>query len=170
MSRLDKQTHRNHFDTIGLRRDDARSIGGGKFLHAEHGGRVGTVNIRIHQPDASSSLSQSHCHVDRDRRLAHAAFAGTDGDRITNRHVDQSTHAPVVGDIRIHFDVYGFDTFDSFERIATVRFDLAFQRTSWRGEHHRKRYLVAFDLQVTDHVERDKILTEVRFLHSTKCF
>ena len=129
-----------------------------ELFHAEHGGNVGTVNVRIHQTHARAALGKCDGNIHRNRGLANSAFAGTDRDRVADRHVDQPAHATIIGNIRVQFDLNGLHTLNGHHRLPGFLFDLSAQRTGGCRQHDREGDDIVFDLQLADHVEGDKVL------------
>ena len=52
----------------------------GLLVGAKHERDVRTVNVAVKQSHFEAHLSESDCQIDRERGLADAALAGTDGD------------------------------------------------------------------------------------------
>ena len=76
-----QKSDRDHFEAVGFERLNAVVAEHlGLRVDAQHQGNVGAVNVGVEQADFVSQLGQNDREIDGERGLAHAAFAGTDGD------------------------------------------------------------------------------------------
>src|SRR5688572_9163162 len=78
----DEKSHGDEFDAVTFSRSDLTVLLFRGLGHAHHHGNVRAVDIRIEQPDLSSSQGHGYGEINGNSGFADSAFAAADGDDV----------------------------------------------------------------------------------------
>ena len=137
---------------------------------AKHHGDVGAVDVGVQHANLGAFQRQADGQVGADGALAHAALAAGNGHDVLDRDVELAGNAAVAAHLRVEAHLHVLHAgHQRLDRCGALVFHLAAQRAGRRRQHDGEADAVAADRHIADHIERDQIVVQFRFLHGTQC-
>ncbi len=139
------------------------------LCQAQHGGRVGAVDVGVDQANFGASFGQSNGQVDGDGAFTDAPFAAGDSDDVFDA-VDALAIGQgfLLGGFGCHFYRHIHDAWKLLHGFFAVLDDELPQGAGGRGQDEGKAHLSVVGLDIADHVELDQAFAQLGVLHRTQ--
>ena len=167
--RRSHEGHGHDRDIVGFRGEPAVVHLFRKSVDPQHHGDVRSVDIRVEDAHLRAEFCQGDGEVHRCGRLSDAALSARHGNHVPDPFDFRlPLLRPASGRPGRHADVDGTDSLDGGKGLHTGFLDFFLERTGRSRENHGKGHMAILDLEIFNHLQRDKILFEVRFDHATQ--
>src|SRR4029077_6207598 len=131
----------------------------------------GAVDVGVEQSDGRAALAQCRGDVHRDGRLADAAFARRDGDRLLDARKDLGRFRPHerLSHVGRHPHVHPGDAGNLVDSVLGLRLETVAHRTGRRRQLKREADpSLRADLELFDHAEAHHVTAQVRVLDAAE--
>src|SRR5579875_2337059 len=160
---VEQEDDRHQLDAVGFERHDAVLVELRLVRVAHHHWNAGAVDVGIEQTDSGAVLCQRDGDIDGHRRLADAALAAGDRDRVLDTgkglFVRQAGAARPHPGRELQADIS--HTGECHDRRLDVAIDRVPEGAGRRGQLNVNGYLAALDRDIFDHAELDQAAADL---------